>query len=129
MPILLVLRTPDRSVWVSAAFRPDLSSSPNSEESCSSPITCQERAAARSEWSVSCGSTGALREGARAHARAITHHGYGGFGGGAHFTMSGSRSFHKGVRLKGLVQRKVTAAKTRQGNARHAKAEGRGGKS
>ena len=63
------------------------------------------------------------------HARAITHHGYGGFGGGAHFTMSGSRSFHKGVRLKGLVQRKVTAAKTRQGNARHAKAEGRGGKS
>ena len=61
------------------------------------------------------------------HARALTHHGYGGFGGGAHFTMSGSRQFHKGVRLKGLVQRKVTAAKTRQGNARQAQAAARGG--
>ena len=40
--------------------------------------------------------------------------------------MSGSRQFHKGVRLKGLVQRKVTAAKTRQGAAKAAKAAAKG---
>ena len=45
------------------------------------------------------------------HARALQHHGYGGYGGGAHFTMSGSRPFHKGVRIKGLVQRKAGKAK------------------
>ena len=45
------------------------------------------------------------------HARALQHHGYGGYGGGAHFTMSGSRQFHKGVRIKGLAQRKAGKAK------------------
>ena len=39
------------------------------------------------------------------HARAITHHGYGGFGGGAHYTMAGSRQFQRGVRVKGVVSR------------------------
>jgi hypothetical protein len=45
------------------------------------------------------------------HARALQHHGYGGYGGGAHFTMSGSRQFHKGVRIKGIAQRKAGKAK------------------
>ena len=54
------------------------------------------------------------------HTRALQHHGYGGFGGGAHFTMSGSRQFHKGNKVKGLVLRKVTAAKTKQGAAKAA---------
>ena len=39
------------------------------------------------------------------HARALTHHGYGGFGGGAHYTMAGSKQFQKGVRVKGVVSR------------------------
>ena len=59
-------------------------------------------------------------------ARALQHHGYGGFGGGAHFTMSGSRQFHKGVRVAGLVQRKAGAAKSRQAAARQAAKGGRG---
>ena len=45
------------------------------------------------------------------HARALQHHGYGGGSGGAHFTMSGSKQFHKGVRIKGLAQRKAGKAK------------------
>ena len=45
------------------------------------------------------------------HARALQHHGYGGYGGGAHFTMSGSRQFHKGVRIKGIAQRKAGKCK------------------
>ena len=51
------------------------------------------------------------------HARALTHHGYGGFGGGAHFTMSGSRAFHKGNKIKGLVQRKAGGTKTKAAQA------------
>ncbi|EOD16776.1 hypothetical protein EMIHUDRAFT_210306 [Emiliania huxleyi CCMP1516] len=31
------------------------------------------------------------------HARALQHHGYGGFGGGAHFTMGHSKQFQKGA--------------------------------
>ena len=56
------------------------------------------------------------------HARAIQHHGYGGFGGGAHFTMSGSRQFHKGVKLKGIIQRKAGKAKAAQAQATRNKA-------
>ena len=39
------------------------------------------------------------------HARALQHHGYGGFGGGAHYTMGGSKQFQKGVRVKGVISR------------------------
>ena len=39
------------------------------------------------------------------HARALQHHGYGGFGGGAHYTMAGSKQFQKGVRVKGVISR------------------------
>lgn len=39
------------------------------------------------------------------HARALQHHGYGGFGGGAHYTMAGSKQFQKGVRIKGVISR------------------------
>ena len=49
--------------------------------------------------------------------RALQHHGYGGFGGGAHFTMSGSRAFHKGNKIKGLVQRKAGGTKTKAAQA------------
>ena len=56
------------------------------------------------------------------HARALQHHGYGGYGGGAHFTMSGSRQFHKGVRVKGVILRKVGKAKMAQMQAARNKA-------
>lgn len=61
------------------------------------------------------------------HTSALQHHGYGGFGGGAHFTMSGSRQFLKGNKVKGLVLRKAGGGtKQRQANARRANAS-RGG--
>ena len=51
------------------------------------------------------------------HTRALQHRGHGGFGGGAHFTMSGSRAFHKGNKIKGLVQRKAGGTKTKAAQA------------
>ena len=49
------------------------------------------------------------------------------FGGGAHFTMSGSRQFLKGNKVKGLVLRKAGGGtKQQQANARRANAS-RGG--
>ena len=60
------------------------------------------------------------------HARALTHHGYGGFGGGAHYTMAGSKQFQKGVRVKGVVSRhSVQGART--GAARRSKAAAKSG--
>ena len=56
------------------------------------------------------------------HARALVHHGYGNGGGGAHFTMSGSRQFHKGVKLKGIIQRKAGKAKAAAAQATRNKA-------
>ena len=60
------------------------------------------------------------------HARAITHHGYGGFGGGAHYTMAGSRQFQKGVRVKGVVSRHSKQG-ARLGAARQAARSRKGG--
>jgi pre-60S factor REI1 len=60
------------------------------------------------------------------HARAITHHGYGGFGGGAHYTMAGSKQFQKGVRVKGVISRHSVQG-ARLGGARRAKAASRSG--
>ena len=62
------------------------------------------------------------------HARAITHHGYGGFGGGAHYTMAGSKQFQKGVRVKGVVSRHSVQG-ARLGAARRNKAAGNGNNS
>jgi pre-60S factor REI1 len=58
------------------------------------------------------------------HARALTHHGYGGFGGGAHYTMAGSKQFQKGVRVKGVVSRHSVQG-ARLGAARRSKAAGK----
>ncbi|KOO30778.1 zinc finger protein 622 [Chrysochromulina tobinii] len=49
------------------------------------------------------------------HARALQHHGYGGFGGGAHYTMAGSKQFQRGVRIKGVVSRHSKQAAKRNG--------------
>jgi len=49
------------------------------------------------------------------HARALMHHGYGGFGGGAHYTMAGSKQFQRGVRVKGVVSRHSRQAAKRNG--------------
>ena len=51
------------------------------------------------------------------HAHAITHH-WGAGGGGAHYTLSGSRAFHKGNKVKGLIQRKAGKTKGVQATAR-----------
>ena len=44
----------------------------------------------------------------RAGARAAAPRGY---GGGAYYTMSGSRPFHKGVRIKSIAQHKAGKCK------------------
>jgi hypothetical protein len=62
------------------------------------------------------------------HARAIQHHGYGSFGGGAHYTMAGSRQFQRGVRVKGVVSRHSVQG-ARVGAARRAKAAAKGSSS
>ena len=46
---------------------------------------------------------------------------YGGFGGGAHYTMAGSKQFQKGVRVKGVVSRHSVQG-ARLGAARRGKA-------
>jgi len=40
-----------------------------------------------------------------AYERSVTHHGWGCGGGGAHYTMAGSKQFQRGVRVKGVVSR------------------------
>jgi hypothetical protein len=56
--------------------------------------------------------------------RAIKHH-WGEGGGGAHYTMAGSKQFQKGVRIKGVVSRHskqgaVNGAKRQQAAANRA---------
>ena len=57
------------------------------------------------------------------HARALQHHGYGGFGGGAHFTMGHSKQFQKGVRVKGVVLRKAGGGTKQRAQAARARAQ------
>lgn len=69
-----------------------------------------------------------------AAARSLQHHGYGGFGGGAHFTMHASKQFNKGIRVKGVVSRKAKGGskmqaaknKSNRGNASMNAATSRG---
>ena len=60
------------------------------------------------------------------HTRAIVHH-WGAGGGGSHYHMAGTKQFHKGVRVKGVVMRHsrqgAKLAASRQ-NARSAKKSG-----
>lgn len=60
------------------------------------------------------------------HARALTHHGYGGFGGGAHYTMAGSKQFQRGVRIKGVVSRHSRQAAKRNGMRMRQQGDGGG---
>merc|ERR1719265_1008730 len=52
--------------------------------------------------------------------RALVHHGYGNGGGGAHYTMAGSKQYNKGNKVKGVVLRhsrqgaKLQAARNKQ---------------
>ena len=59
------------------------------------------------------------------HARALQHHGYGGFGGGAHYTMAGSKQFQKGVRIKGVISRHSKQGARMQAGARDQSAKSR----